>query len=114
MVGAHLTAAARKTRVGKTHIPTSGRAGAGRSQLDDGAASPRCNAGAAVAQFTDSQRRSAGKLLIAQAVAEAAQNATANQVRYELVPQVKKGQVSAMFEDEAKRWPSALRSWRTG
>jgi hypothetical protein len=54
------------------------------------------------------------KLLIAQAVAEAAQNATANQVRYELVPQVKKGQVSAMFEDEAKRWPSALRSWRTG
>lgn len=53
--------------------------------------------------LSDSQRRSAARVLIAEAVSEASRRANTNQVRYEMALQAKNGQVTAMslFEEEA-------------
>jgi hypothetical protein len=54
--------------------------------------------------LSDSQRRSAAKSIVLRAVVEAARNANAEQIRYEMALQAKNGQVKSMslFEEEAK------------
>ena len=52
---------------------------------------------------SDSQRRGAAKSVVLRAVVEAARNANADQIRYEMVLQAKNGRVSSMAQFEGRQ-----------